>query len=104
MRSYQGSDHTWINTQPLPLMPSQKWKKDKLWFHQMLDQSISSKKIFRGNVTRDIELSDSILDLLDNCLDGVLRKIISPLSKHLESQTYIRGIMPILSSTKTASK
>lgn len=25
-------------------------------------------------LTRDIELSDSILDLLDNCLDGVLRK------------------------------
>ncbi|HHT1728688.1 TPA: ATP-binding protein [Klebsiella pneumoniae] len=33
-----------------------------------------AKRFFVEMLTRDIELSDSILDLLDNCLDGVLRK------------------------------
>ena len=32
-----------------------------------------TKEFFVGMLTRDIELSDSILDLLDNCLDGVVR-------------------------------
>lgn len=33
-----------------------------------------TKEFFVGMLTRDIELSDAILDLLDNCLDGVVRK------------------------------
>lgn len=33
-----------------------------------------AKRFFVEMLTRDIELADSILDLLDNCLDGVLRK------------------------------
>ena len=33
-----------------------------------------TKEFFVGMLTRDIALSDSILDLLDNCLDGVVRK------------------------------
>src|SRR5258708_11187183 len=32
-----------------------------------------TKKFFVEMLTRDIELSDAILDLLDNCVDGVLR-------------------------------
>ena len=32
-----------------------------------------TKEFFVGMLTRDIELSDAILDLLDNCLDGVVR-------------------------------
>ena len=34
-----------------------------------------SKSFFVNMLTRDIELSDALLDLLDNCLDGVLRNI-----------------------------
>ncbi|HDL7342917.1 TPA: ATP-binding protein [Yersinia enterocolitica] len=33
-----------------------------------------AKRFFVEMLTRDIELSDSILDLLDNCLDGILRE------------------------------
>ena len=33
-----------------------------------------TKEFFVGMLTRDIELSDAILDLLDNCLDGVVRQ------------------------------
>ena len=32
-----------------------------------------TKEFFVGMLTRDIELEDAILDLLDNCLDGVVR-------------------------------
>lgn len=32
-----------------------------------------TKEFFVGMLTRDIELNDAILDLLDNCLDGVVR-------------------------------
>ncbi|ELY5835239.1 ATP-binding protein [Cronobacter sakazakii] len=37
-------------------------------------KAFPAKRFFVEMLTRDIELSDSILDLLDNCLDGVLRK------------------------------
>lgn len=33
-----------------------------------------TKEFFVGMLTRDIDLSDAILDLLDNCLDGVVRQ------------------------------
>lgn len=36
-------------------------------------QGTPTKAFFVGMLTRDIELSDAILDLLDNCLDGVVR-------------------------------
>ena len=32
------------------------------------------KSFFVTMLTRDISLSDAILDLLDNCVDGILRK------------------------------
>ncbi len=34
-----------------------------------------TKAFFVRMLTRDIELADSILDLLDNCVDGVLREL-----------------------------
>ncbi|TAL28386.1 MAG: ATP-binding protein [Alphaproteobacteria bacterium] len=34
-----------------------------------------TKKFFVDMLTRDIELKDAILDLLDNCIDGVLREL-----------------------------
>lgn len=37
-------------------------------------KAFPAKRFFVEMLTRDIELADSILDLLDNCLDGVLRK------------------------------
>lgn len=37
-------------------------------------QGAPTKEFFVGMLTRDIELSDAILDLLDNCLDGVIRQ------------------------------
>ena len=33
-----------------------------------------TKRFFVSMLTRDIELEDAILDLLDNCIDGILRK------------------------------
>lgn len=37
-------------------------------------QGAPTKEFFVGMLTRDIDLSDAILDLLDNCLDGVVRQ------------------------------
>ena len=34
-----------------------------------------AKRFFVDMLTRDIELQDAILDLLDNCLDGALRSV-----------------------------
>jgi len=34
-----------------------------------------SKTFFVNMLTRDIELKDAILDLLDNCVDGILREL-----------------------------
>ena len=31
------------------------------------------KSLFVSMLTRDIQLEDAILDLLDNCVDGILR-------------------------------
>jgi hypothetical protein len=46
-----------------------------------------NKRFFVSMLTRDIELEDAILDLLDNCLDGVIRTT----NKSLESQKPYRG-------------
>jgi hypothetical protein len=40
--------------------------------HETVDAS-PTKRFFVSMLTRDIELSDAILDLLDNCIDGILR-------------------------------
>ena len=40
-----------------------------------------TKEFFVRMLTRDIELEDAVLDLLDNCLDGILR------SKHPDPES-----------------
>ena len=39
----------------------------------MKAQASPAKRFFVEMLTRDIELADAILDLLDNCVDGALR-------------------------------
>lgn len=39
----------------------------------MTAKATPSKKFFVSMLTRDIDLKDAILDLLDNCVDGILR-------------------------------
>lgn len=63
-----------------------------------------AKRFFVEMLTRDIELSDSILDLLDNCLDGVLRKTISLQSKPSVNQTFTRVTMLILNLMRIVSE
>ena len=48
-----------------------------------------TKEFFVEMLTRDIELNDAILDLLDNCLDGVVRSC--PERKKLEDDKYYRS-------------
>ena len=48
-----------------------------------------TKEFFVEMLTRDIELNDAILDLLDNCLDGVVRSC--PERKKLEDDQYYRS-------------
>src|SRR6266700_886710 len=38
------------------------------------------KSFFVSMLTRDIELQDAILDLLDNCIDGVVRTLKGAIS------------------------
>lgn len=49
-----------------------------------------TKGFFINMLTRDIELNDAILDLLDNCLDGVVR-IQSNKGKERDSQDFYSG-------------
>ena len=51
-------------------------------------QGAPTKEFFVGMLTRDIELNDAILDLLDNCLDGVVRQK-KDLSKTSASDYYL---------------
>ncbi len=46
------------------------------------------KSFFVQMLTRDIELTDAILDLLDNCMDGVLRSIKTAKSGHRPYRGY----------------
>ena len=48
-----------------------------------------TKEFFVEMLTRDIELNDAILDLLDNCLDGVVR--MSAGKSKLEDSTFYQG-------------
>ncbi|EAA6221733.1 ATP-binding protein [Salmonella enterica subsp. salamae] len=47
-----------------------------------------AKRFFVEMLTRDIELIDAILDLIDNCLDGAIRTIGKA---HLEDETPYKG-------------
>ena len=48
-----------------------------------------TKEFFVEMLTRDIELNDAILDLLDNCLDGVVR--MSAGKSKLEDSAFYQG-------------
>ena len=48
-----------------------------------------TKEFFVEMLTRDIELNDAILDLLDNCLDGVVR--LSSAKNKLEDPHFYKG-------------
>ncbi|WP_277072782.1 ATP-binding protein [Segatella oulorum] len=60
--------------------------KAGVFVDRMADGS-PTKEFFVGMLTRDIELSDAILDLLDNCLDGVVRQK-KHIDKYSESNYY----------------
>ena len=47
------------------------------------------KSFFVEMLTRDIELEDAILDLLDNCVDGILRK-----KRNAKTRNLMEAIMP----------
>ncbi|HEX8607273.1 MAG TPA: ATP-binding protein, partial [Pedobacter sp.] len=49
-----------------------------------------TKQFFVGMLTRDIELQDAILDLLDNCVDGVQRSLERKAEK-LEAEQAVSG-------------
>ena len=55
-----------------------------------------TKRLFVSMLTRDIELSDAILDLIDNCVDGAMRLQ----RDHLEEDTPFRGFSANLSINK----
>ncbi|EQB0355722.1 ATP-binding protein [Yersinia enterocolitica] len=57
-----------------------------------------SKRFFVSMLTRDIDLNDAILDLLDNCVDGALRSNSSPQDL---TQPY-RGFEAKLTISKTS--
>lgn len=42
-------------------------------FSSSVVKASPTKRFFVSMLTRDIELHDSVLDLLDNCIDGILR-------------------------------
>ncbi len=46
-----------------------------------------NKRFFVDMLTRDIELEDAVLDLLDNCLDGIVRST----TKSLETKSPFKG-------------
>lgn len=45
-----------------------------------------TKDFFINMLTRDIDLNDAILDLLDNCLDGAIRSIKSDTTQDVEKK------------------
>lgn len=51
-----------------------------------------NKDFFVHMLTRDIELGDAILDLLDNCVDGIVRSLGSGLKKGKPYKTYFANI------------
>lgn len=58
-----------------------------------------TKGFFINMLTRDIELNDAILDLLDNCLDGVVR-IRAKEGKDRDSKDFYKGFVAKINITK----
>ena len=63
-------------------------------------QGAPTKEFFVGMLTRDIELSDAILDLLDNCLDGVMRQKKS--INNMKNSDYYSGFFSHISISKNS--
>ena len=61
-------------------------------------QGAPTKEFFVGMLTRDIELNDAILDLLDNCLDGVVRQ--KGISDKRNNPEYYYGFFSNITITK----
>jgi hypothetical protein len=59
-----------------------------------------TKDFFISMLTRDIELSDAILDLLDNCLDGVVR--IKKVGNKWDDMNYYKGYKAELKISATS--
>lgn len=59
-----------------------------------------TKEFFVGMLTRDIELSDAILDLLDNCLDGVIRTKGLALTR--DDMSYYEGYSAMITISSTS--
>lgn len=59
-----------------------------------------TKQFFMKMLTRDIELKDAILDLLDNCLDGVIRSKKNHPSQ-TDDKTYYRNFRADISVSET---
>lgn len=51
-----------------------------------------AKKFFVEMLTRDIELTDAILDLVDNCLDGAMRQVNDSVAAHQKYKGYYARI------------
>ena len=60
-----------------------------------------TKEFFVNMLTRDIDLSDAILDLLDNCLDGVVRNAGSK-EKKWDDFTYYRDYYAKINISSTS--
>lgn len=58
-----------------------------------------TKRFFVQMLTRDIDLADAILDLLDNCIDGVLRELSSKKGK-LQTPKPYKGYWAKISATE----
>lgn len=63
-------------------------------------QGSPTKAFFVEMLTRDIELNDAILDLLDNCLDGVVR--LSSGKNKLEDQDFYKGFRADIRVSETS--
>lgn len=61
-------------------------KKDRAGNGELFASAAPTKRFFVDMLTRDIELRDAILDLLDNCLDGIVRSL--PPAKLAEKNPY----------------
>lgn len=50
-----------------------------------------TKRFFVSMLTRDIDLGDAILDLIDNCVDGILRSLQETPDRQLDEKTPYSG-------------
>lgn len=58
-----------------PTKPNSKMPNSEDRVRSMIANGHPAKRFFVEMLTRDIELQDAVLDLLDNCIDGALRQI-----------------------------